>query len=500
MTAPDSGGFPGLGSPIVRLELSLDPASLPALRRGLPERLGRAQPLRLLWHDAEDGALARAGVTLTRWRTGGAGGWSLDALGRRAGDTLPLGLPMPPLASAAQPHLIESSNLALPATPVPVLRFDGRVRRTAAHAPVTAILTEGTLDTEGGAAVSPAPLARLALAGPAAAVATLAHRLAAEAGATVPLLSLAGEARHLALMPVPPPPLGAPAPPPGADPAGVFAHAVSHLVAVVLHHAPAAARRHHGEPVHQMRVALRRLRSIATLFRPVVGCAEVEALRGALKALAGLLGPAREWDVFLAGDGAAVAHAFPGEPCLATLLDAATARRDAAYDALAAWLAGPGLARLAIDAAIVVQARPWAQAPLPPDAPTTGSFEAEVLDRRLRRVVRRAANPADLPDAALHDLRLRAKRLRYAAEIFAPLHPDRPGRRFLRRLAVLQEELGLLNDGVVADALMRHLADAGGAGLAGGLVRGFAAGRAEGARGHIRRAWRRLRKTPPFWR
>ncbi len=502
MTAPEAGD-PVVGPtvrPTVRLELAIDPARLPALRRLLPVRLGRAQPLRLVWHDGDDGALARAGLTLTHWRIGSTGGWTLDPLCRLPGHPTPLGLPAHPLATGAQPHLLDPAPIALPATPVPVLHFTGRIRRGTAPNGCAATLTEGLLGTDGGAQIAPTQLGRLVLDGPAGAVAACAQALAAGLGAVLPQRSLAGDARHLAVMPVPPPPLGAPVPPPGADPAGVFAHAVSHLVAVVLHHAPAAALCHHGEPVHQMRVALRRLRSIASLFRPVVGCPEVDALRESLKTLADLLGPAREWDVFLAGDGAAVARAFPGEPSLATLLAAAAARRDAAYDALAAWLGGPGLTALAIDAAILAQSHPWAHEPLPPDAPTTGAFETAMLERRLRRVVRRAANPAHLADAALHDLRLRAKRLRYAAEVFAPLHPERPARRFLRRLAALQEELGLLNDGVVADALMASLADAGGDGLAGGLVRGFAAGRAEGARGRIRRAWRRLRKTAPFWR
>jgi CHAD domain-containing protein len=142
---------------------------------------------------------------------------------------------------------------------------------------------------------------------------------------------------------------------------------------------------------------------------------------------------------------------------------------------------------------VLAQSRPWAG-----DAPTA-DVEAGMLDRQRRRVARRRHNPAGQPDAALHALRLRAKRLRYAAELFAPLHPGRPARRFLRRLAALQEELGLLNDGVVADALMHELAAFGGTALAGGLVRGFVAGRADGARARIVRAWKRLRRCPPFW-
>jgi triphosphatase len=477
------------------LDLVLPPEALPALRRLAP-RLGRARTMVLAWHDGEDGALARAGRTVTAWREGPRAGWRVDALVATAEHPLPLGQPPPPLAEAASP-----ADLAVPALPallVPVLRLDAR-RRHAAPGPdgVAATLIDGTLGTDGGAAIGAPALARLTLAGPAAAVAARALGLAKALGATLAEHPLAGEARLRAGMPVPPRPLGPAIPVPGAAPGDIFAQAIGHLIAVVLHHAPRAAAGLRGEPVHQMRVALRRLRSIAALFRPVVGCPEVEALRADARALATLLGPARDWDVFLTGTGPASAAAFPDEPGLAPLLAEAEARRQAGYDALAAWLAGPGLARLAIDAAILAQSRPWEREAREPEA--TAAFEAAVLDHQLRRVAGRKHDPAGQPDAALHDLRLRAKRLRYAAELFAPLHPGRPARRFLRRLADLQEELGLLNDGVVAHALMHDLAGAGGTALPGGLVRGFVAGRADGARARIVRAWKRLRRCPPFW-
>jgi CHAD domain-containing protein len=244
-------------------------------------------------------------------------------------------------------------------------------------------------------------------------------------------------------------------------------------------------------------VALRRLRSLLRLFGAAVACPELTALAPALRTLAAALGPARDWDVFLADTGHAVAEAFPDEPAVAALIAAAGRRRDAAYAALPALLDGPALHALVLDIAILAQARPW---PAPAaDAPDLAAFGAALLDRRLHQVTRRAAEPAGMTDPALHVLRLKAKRLRYAAEIFAPLHPGHAARRFLKRLAALQEVLGLLNDGVVAAALMRQLAGDGGTGLAGGMVRGFVAAGAVDARAGIARAWRRLRQAGGFW-
>ena len=75
----------------------------------------------------------------------------------------------------------------------------------------------------------------------------------------------------------------------------------------VLHFAPAADADVDGpEPVHQMRVALRRLRSAVTVFRRMLDCPELQAANAGLKALSARLGPTREWDVFLGETAPAV--------------------------------------------------------------------------------------------------------------------------------------------------------------------------------------------------
>jgi CHAD domain-containing protein len=104
----------------------------------------------------------------------------------------------------------------------------------------------------------------------------------------------------------------------------------------------------------------------------------------------------------------------------------------------------------------------------------------------------------------LHAMRLSGKRLRYAAEFFAPLFPSRRTKRYLRRLAALQEALGIVNDGAVAGQLVRALPPARGqAALARawseGAVDGFAAARAAAARNEAEAAWARFRDADRFW-
>jgi triphosphatase len=115
----------------------------------------------------------------------------------------------------------------------------------------------------------------------------------------------------------------------------------------------------------------------------------------------------------------------------------------------------------------------------------------------MHRLMAPGPDIAGLPAADLHAIRLQAKRLRYASEFFAPLFPGRETRRFIRRLAVLQDQLGHLNDTRVAADLLAELGAE--RGFAAGVVRGWVAAGAAGARSRAGRAWHRLRKLEPFW-
>jgi CHAD domain-containing protein len=120
-----------------------------------------------------------------------------------------------------------------------------------------------------------------------------------------------------------------------------------------------------------------------------------------------------------------------------------------------------------------------------------------VLQKRWRKLLHAGKALDDLDSPGLHRLRLKAKRLRYAAEFFAPMFPGKPTSRFIRRLAALQERLGLFNDTTVAEALLRDLGAK--PSFAAGLVLGFTAAQGARARPKIAAAWTRFRHREPFW-
>jgi triphosphatase len=370
---------------------------------------------------------------------------------------------------------------------------------------VAALLVKGRLQ----AGAREAPAARLALTGPRDAVIQAMRALAEELPLLPPRAALAEDARALARAQSPAPRrLGAPLLDPEQGTEDALIRAVGHLTEVLLWHAPAAEAGRAPEGVHQMRVAMRRLRSVLRVFRPACDGPSLRGFDARLRELAALLGPARDWDVWLDGLGAEIEAALPGEPRIAALLRAARQTRDAAYAALRPALQGPALRGIAWDAVAIVETRPWrtegdAEAAARREAPIE-AFAAGVLDKRWRRIEEAGEDIRDLPDAEFHALRIEAKRMRYAAELFAPFWGRKRVRRFLDRLAEVQEAFGLANDAVVAHALMSHLADRAGRGdaeiaWAGGVAEGWALARARRARTKAGAAWDELIQGEIYW-
>jgi CHAD domain-containing protein len=111
--------------------------------------------------------------------------------------------------------------------------------------------------------------------------------------------------------------------------------------------------------------------------------------------------------------------------------------------------------------------------------------------RRLRKAVRRAG--ATPPDEALHRIRIRAKRARYAAEAVKPV-VGRPARVFAKAASNLQDELGEQHDAVVAQAWLREKAGSarGAEALAAGQLIAAERTAAQAARERWRPAWKTM--------
>jgi CHAD domain-containing protein len=349
---------------------------------------------------------------------------------------------------------------------------------------------------------------RLILAGDPPAMAGLACTLAGQVTLAAPRAGLAARAIARAADREPPPrQLGAPEIPPGLSVAEALVLVISHLTDVILHWAALIPRLPEGgadpEPVHQLRVAVRRLRSALAIFRRATAGPDAAQifrdLGGALKALAAILGTARDWDVFLDGTGAAVAEAFAADKRITALMAAAGRKRQAAYGALHAHLASRAWRDLALHLALLPAARPWVPpSPLPEERDEYGELRTPD-PHASKRVTAAGEDFESLPPEAMHEARKQAKQLRYACEFFAPLFPAKPVKRFLERLEDVQEALGAVNDGHVAAALMAQLAAGPDGRFAAGVVQGFVAAVSAPAARRAGKAWAKLVRQSGFW-
>ena len=509
----------------MHLELAADADAATLLARLKPlvasrDGRSRSQAIRIVWHDSPEHALLAEGLTLAEQ----AGAWRLERVTPGAETWLPA---QPPPVLSNSPDLAE-----LPSPLAPLAAFEGRRSVSVHHLGETAV----TLTIDKGilrAVTAERPVARMGLSGDEQAVRVAATLIAGAVAAAVPGFSLAAEAIAMATGAVAQPRhLGAPVLPEATRTVPeALAHILGHLTDVVMAYAPRVSMpRGGGEDaevhtaIHQMRVAVRRARSAVSIFRPALAAGALDTVNDGLKTLGGRLGPARDWDVFADETVPAIREAIPGDERLHRLAAAASRQRTMHRKELAQYLASPAFRQLGIDLAWFAAAQGWREAPQPqpaetepaadampeplaepsaepsPEPMTLEQFADTVLQQRWKKLLSTGKRIEELDVPALHGVRLRAKRVRYAAEMFATLHDGKAAKRFIQRLSDLQERLGVLNDGAVASHLLLELGGPGGRhGYACGLITGFMAARAGRIRPRIVKTFQRFRRQHAYW-
>jgi CHAD domain-containing protein len=216
------------------------------------------------------------------------------------------------------------------------------------------------------------------------------------------------------------------------------------------------------EAVHQMRVAMRRLRSVLGLFNRAFPTPEFAGFRAEAKRIAGVMGEARNWDVFLELLQEGPAAAFTAEPGMAAILEQCQKFRAAGYEAVHALLADPATSRFVLNLEVFLARHGWrngvpAEALESLTAPAV-EFAAANLLRLHRKVRKRGKHILSLGPHERHLVRIELKKLRYAADLFGGLFDARGKvKNYIAAAAALQEELGHLNDLVTARELLNRL-------------------------------------------
>ncbi|MDJ0608257.1 MAG: CHAD domain-containing protein [Kiloniellales bacterium] len=255
------------------------------------------------------------------------------------------------------------------------------------------------------------------------------------------------------------------------------------------------------EGIHQLRVGVRRLRALVSVFRQALTKEAYAYLREELSWLQGALGPAREWDVFSLETLAPLRRRLSEDRDLAALAEAAAARRELANQAARAALLERRYTDLILRFELWLSNHGWAlrgggHGHVP--SQRIGHFAGEALDKRARKLHKLTRKWKTLPEAELHEVRILAKKLRYTLEFFAALYPRKTMQAHARTISRIQDTLGSLNDSVVNDGLLAAL-EGEVSPRATAIVRGWQAACIERDLAHFRADLKDYEQAKPPW-
>jgi CHAD domain-containing protein len=212
------------------------------------------------------------------------------------------------------------------------------------------------------------------------------------------------------------------------------------------------------EFLHDLRVAVRRTRSILKLVGDVLPGNVAERFRPEFKWLGDLTTPVRDLDVYLLELDSMAARLTSADPHDLDPFRSFLARhRTTERRRLVRGLRSKRFEQLMTE---------WRGAldEVAADAhggPTVGALAHQRITRAYRGAVRRGKRiTEESPSDDVHALRKRCKELRYLLEVFRPVCATNPHRRLLKELKSLQDTLGDFQDGEVQREAIREFAAA----------------------------------------
>ena len=203
------------------------------------------------------------------------------------------------------------------------------------------------------------------------------------------------------------------------------------------------------EGVHQMRVALRRLRSCLNLYKPIISYETHTEIRQEIKWISDVLGIARDWDVF------AQNLKQIQEPILKILENTIATHQAQAYIEVRQAMHSQRYTRLLLLLGQWLTEAYWRKTSSSQnlDSPIK-DLATTILNKHYQRVSKQGKNLSQLNSEELHNLRISIKKLAYGTRFFTNLYPLEATRAYAKILSDLQDELGILNDNNVANELL----------------------------------------------
>jgi triphosphatase len=220
------------------------------------------------------------------------------------------------------------------------------------------------------------------------------------------------------------------------------------------------------EALHQLRVGVRRLRAAFATFEAILPCESLERWKIETKWLAGELDTARNLDVFIEYVSRSTKSDAHGDPMLAAFGERLILAQAMAYDLALAAVDSKRFAILLLEFTEWVEVAPWRSdddvvVAILRDGHAS-LLAAQALKRLHRQLRKTGKHLAALDPAGRHEVRIKAKKLRYATEFFSKTfgkNAEKRHSKFASSLTRLQNVLGELND--IATARQCALAVAG---------------------------------------
>ncbi len=218
-----------------------------------------------------------------------------------------------------------------------------------------------------------------------------------------------------------------------------------------------------GEPegVHQMRVALRRLRSCLIFFKPLIPVDSYLELKQQIKWLSGLMGPVRDWDIFILSiEDMLEIKSKPSSvhQYLYTVFENAKKQQLKHSETLIRAMKSSQYTRLFLNLSLWLQTRPWREC--------VNNNQLKKLDCRVKRFTNKrlikiytkliqygGVTPSQLTPEDRHKVRIKSKELAYSLRFVSSLYPGAAA--YLEVLSNLRDDLGMLNDNYTAESLMK---------------------------------------------
>ena len=207
------------------------------------------------------------------------------------------------------------------------------------------------------------------------------------------------------------------------------------------------------EYVHEMRVALRRLRAALRVFRKAVGGPPPQFI-AELKWLAGALGQVRDADVFIAFLHEYAARARGGhQPLLQGLIRSVARKRRRLYAELRAALESDRFGEFARTCSPMPARRARKGG-----KKTVSGAAPRLLLKRLKKATRDTRRLDRRTPEQQHAQRIECKKLRYAAEFFSDVYPGRL-KEIVGAMIKMQDALGNVHDADVYAERITHYCD-----------------------------------------